>query len=65
LNYVAAGLGVTILPEQFSRLRTVGVSFIPLSAPVPRYRYCAAWLPDNARSSLGHFLTIAQSAAES
>ena len=39
LNYVAAGLGVTILPEQFSRLVTAGVCFIPLARPTPEYRY--------------------------
>jgi hypothetical protein len=35
LNYVAAGLGVTILPAQFSRLVTAGVCFIPLARPTP------------------------------
>ncbi len=29
LNYVAAGLGVTILPAQFRQTATAGVSFIP------------------------------------
>lgn len=43
LSYVAAGLGVTILPEQFSQIATRDVYFIPLSRPVPKYRYCAAW----------------------
>lgn len=60
LNYVAAGLGVTILPAQFSRLRTVGVTFVPLAAPVPCYRYCAAWLPQNTHEALLRFLEIAR-----
>jgi DNA-binding transcriptional LysR family regulator len=63
LNYVAAGLGVTILPAQFSRLSTVGVRFIPLAKPVPHYRYCAAWSPQNQHSALVHFIEIAQQVA--
>lgn len=63
LNYVAAGLGITILPAQFSRLSTVGVSFIPLARPVPRYRYCAAWSPKNKHSALVHFIEIAKQVA--
>jgi DNA-binding transcriptional LysR family regulator len=63
LNYVAAGLGVTILPAQFSRLFTVGLSFIPLAPPVPRYRYCAAWSPQNKHSALIYFMKTAQAVA--
>jgi len=63
LNYVAAGLGVTILPAQFSRLFTVGVRFIPLARPVPRYRYCAAWSPQNQHTALLHFKEVAQQVA--
>jgi len=63
LNYVAAGVGVTILPAQFSRLATVGVVFVRLEAPVPPYRYCAAWLPNNRHSAIGHFIEIAKEAA--
>ncbi|MEZ0299865.1 MAG: LysR substrate-binding domain-containing protein [Candidatus Methylacidiphilales bacterium] len=60
LNYVAAGLGVTILPAQFSRLYSVGLRFIPLAPPVPKYRYCAAWSPQNTHSALVHFRETAQ-----
>ena len=59
LNYVAAGLGVTILPEQFSRLVTAGVCFIPLARPTPGYRYCAARLRNNRNPALAHFIRIA------
>lgn len=61
LNYVAANLGVTILPEQFSRQQTEGVVFLPLASPVPRYRYCAAWLPENQHPALLHFVNTAES----
>jgi DNA-binding transcriptional LysR family regulator len=63
LNYVAAGLGVTILPAQFIRLFTVGLSFIPLAPPVPRYRYCAAWSPLNKHAALINFIETAQAVA--
>jgi len=60
LNYVAAGLGVTILPAQFARLPTVGVRFVPLAKPVPPYRYCAAWSPRNTHAALSQFVAIAR-----
>ena len=59
LNYVAAGLGVTIVPEQFSRLVTAGVCFIPLARPTPRYRYCAARMRNNRNPIVEHFIQIA------
>lgn len=60
LNYIAAGLGVTILPAQFSRLQTVGVSFVPLAGAVPSYRYYVAWSPRNEHTALHHFIAVAQ-----
>lgn len=63
LGYVAAGLGVTILPAQFARMATTGVRFIPLQQPAPSYRYCVAWLPQNAHSALEHFVKAAQNSA--
>jgi DNA-binding transcriptional LysR family regulator len=59
LNYVAAGLGVTILPEQFSRLVTAGVCFIPLARPTPGYRYCGARLRSNHNPAITNFIRIA------
>jgi DNA-binding transcriptional LysR family regulator len=59
LNYVAAGLGVTILPAQFSRLATAGICFIPLSRPTPKYRYCAARMRNNRNPALSHFIGVA------
>jgi DNA-binding transcriptional LysR family regulator len=60
LNYVAAGLGVTIVPEQFSRLISAGVCFIPLARPTPRYRYCAARMRKNRNPVVEHFIQIAR-----
>jgi len=63
LNYVAAGLGVTLLPAQFSRLPTVGVAFVALKNPAPVYRYYVAWEKGNTHRSLHHFVDIAHQCA--
>lgn len=63
LNYVAAGLGVTVLPAQFQRLAPVGAQFVPLTAPTPLYRYCVAWSPQNAHSALMNFVETAKQKA--
>ena len=60
LNYVAAGMGVTILPAQFSRVPTAGVRFVPLVAPAPVYRYYAAWQPQNRHVALQHLVDLAR-----
>ena len=60
LNYVAAGLGITIVPEQFSRLVTAGVRFIPLARPTPKDRYCAARMRNNRNPVVEYFIQIAQ-----
>jgi DNA-binding transcriptional LysR family regulator len=63
LNYVAAGLGITILPQQFRRLRMVGVTFVPLVSSVPPYRYCAAWAPENKHPAVQKLVEIARQVA--
>ena len=65
LNYVAAGLGVTIVPEQFSRLVTAGLRFIPLARPTPRYRYCAARMRNNRNPVVEYFIQIAREVGNS
>lgn len=62
LNYVAAGLGVTVLPAQFSRVPMEGVRFVPLAAPVPVYRYYAAWQSQNRHGALSHLVEMARRA---
>jgi DNA-binding transcriptional LysR family regulator len=59
LNYVAAGLGVTILPAQFSRVPTAGVRFAPLTRPSPVYSYYVAWRRENSGSALQNFINSA------
>ncbi len=66
LAYVAAGFGVTVLPEQYSRMGITGVVFRPLAPPVPTYRYCAAWRPQTGGLHLPvleHFIATAREVA--
>jgi DNA-binding transcriptional LysR family regulator len=56
LNYVAAGLGITILPGQYKSLVAAGVAFLPLVRPVVHYRYYAAWIPQKNNPSLQRFI---------
>jgi DNA-binding transcriptional LysR family regulator len=63
LNYVAAGLGISILPAQFCRLSVEGVTFIRLTQPAPRYRYSAAWSRHNRHPGIPHLVRVAQMAA--
>ncbi len=66
LAYVAAGFGVTVLPEQYSRMVNSGVAFLPLARPVPRYRYCAAWRRQTGGLHLPvleHFISTAREVA--
>jgi len=60
LNYVAAGMGVSVLPAQFSRMSTVGVDFMPLHKSVAKYRYYAAWSPGNPHPAIANFVAVAR-----
>lgn len=64
LGYIAAGLGVTILPAQFARMATTGVRFIPLIPPVAAYRYYVAWPSENPHTALAQFVNTAKKVAE-
>jgi hypothetical protein len=44
-------------------LRIVGVSFVPLANPVPRYRYSAAWSRKNKHPGVPRIVAIAQQIA--
>jgi len=64
LGYIAAGLGVTILPAQFARMATAGVRFIPLVPPVAAYRYYIAWPSKNPHVAAAHFVKTARHVAK-
>lgn len=63
LGYIAAGLGVTILPAQFARTATTGVRFVPLIPPVAAYRYYIAWPSENPHTALAQFVKTAKKVA--
>lgn len=64
LNYVAAGLGVSIVPAQYGRLFTIGVRYVSLNSPTPRYRYYTAWRPQNQHPAVRHFVEIVRQNAK-
>jgi DNA-binding transcriptional LysR family regulator len=64
LCYIAAGLGVTILPAQFAGTAVTGVRFIPLKPPAPAYRYYLAWPSKNPPVALAQFVKTAKAVAK-
>lgn len=64
LNFVAAGLGITMLGAQFRRFGIEGVRFVPLAKPVPGYRYCATWQRTNKHPALLNFVETAVQAGK-
>ena len=57
LAFVAAGLGVALLPEQVKLLAHPGVAFRPLQ-PVVKVESCIAWRPDNASKPLDRYVEM-------
>ena len=62
-NYVAAGFGVSIVPEQFTRLAVSGVHFVPY-AGAPPFCYGVAWRRgEECTEPLAGFLAAARKIA--
>ncbi len=57
LRFVADGLGVSLMPEQFAGLPREGVRFLPLTPPLLR-ESSMAWRADNASKPLEDYLQI-------
>jgi LysR family transcriptional regulator, benzoate and cis,cis-muconate-responsive activator of ben and cat genes len=57
ISFVAAGLGVALLPEQIKRLRHEGVSFIPLRKRLTAESW-AVWKGNNSSGSLKQYVQI-------
>lgn len=53
-------MGITLLPEQFSRFAIEGIRFIPLAKPAPGYAYSATWLRQNNHPALLKFVEVAK-----
>jgi DNA-binding transcriptional LysR family regulator len=57
LNYVAGGLGITILPAQYGSLQIARIRFRPLDRSTPPYRYCAAYHRSFSNPAIPLFMT--------
>jgi DNA-binding transcriptional LysR family regulator len=57
LAFVAAGLGVALLPEQVKLLAHPGVAFRPLK-PVVKVESSIAWKTDNTSKPLDHYVEL-------
>ncbi|MGH7782122.1 MAG: LysR substrate-binding domain-containing protein [Candidatus Binataceae bacterium] len=57
LNFVAAGLGVALLPEQIKTIPHSGVVLRPLKQPI-KVESWVAWKPENHSRSLARFIGI-------
>jgi DNA-binding transcriptional LysR family regulator len=64
LNYIAAGLGISVFPAQTARSAAPGVSFVPLNRGVPMYRYCMAWRKGESSGPTGQFIEVARQVAK-
>ncbi|MEO1209708.1 MAG: LysR substrate-binding domain-containing protein [Cyanobacteria bacterium J06638_20] len=58
LGFVAAGLGVTLLPTSVQSSPYQGVVYRPLTPPVPTVELAIAWHPDNRSPVLKAFLQV-------
>jgi DNA-binding transcriptional LysR family regulator len=57
IRFVAAGLGVALIPEQFTKMPHKGVVFRPLSPPLSRAA-TIAWRADNPSEPLNAYIRI-------
>lgn len=58
LCLVAAGVGVTIIPEEIKKLAVEGVVFKPLPVGTRRLQHGLAWLESNNNPVLAHLLAV-------
>ena len=57
ISFVAAGLGVALLPQQIKRLPHEGVTFLPLRQPLTAESW-AVWKGNNSSGCLKQYLQI-------
>jgi DNA-binding transcriptional LysR family regulator len=60
---VAAGLGVTLVPESMSSLRPDGVVFVPVEGPVLAAEICLAYGRTQRSAAVRNFVTVARQQA--
>src|SRR5690606_28852399 len=57
LGMVAAGAGVTIIPESATRIARPGVRCLPIGGPDAIMPVCVAWLPENDNPALRRLIS--------
>jgi DNA-binding transcriptional LysR family regulator len=57
---VAAGVGVTIIPESVQDLRRSGVAYRPIGPPAPRTSLVALRRPEDRLPVVDRFLAVAR-----
>lgn len=66
IGWVAAGLGVSLIPAGAARAVTMdGAVIRPLAEPTPTIDYALVWLPDRVSPSLRGFLDVTRSGLRS
>ena len=63
VSLVAAGIGVTLVPDRVRDLQRVGVRYLTLREPAPTVALTLAYRADDTSPLLPHFLAIARGAA--
>nr|WP_320134059.1 LysR substrate-binding domain-containing protein [uncultured Holophaga sp.] len=58
LLLVGSGLGVSLIPEVFSRFQTPGVVYVPLDPPMPPVEISAVWRRDGVSPLLQRYLEV-------
>ena len=61
---VAAGLGVTLVPESMSRLRPEGVTFVPVEGPALPAEICLAYSRAQRSTAVRNFVAVARRLAQ-
>lgn len=58
INLVAAGLGISIVPDALSQVRVKGVRYVAIKAPAPVARLALAVRGEDASPMVGNLLTL-------
>ena len=62
VSFVAAGIGVSLVPASVSGMTVAGAVYRPLAGTAPRAQVAIAWHPDNESPALAGALKLVQSA---
>jgi DNA-binding transcriptional LysR family regulator len=62
VSFVAAGIGVSLVPASVSGMTVAGAVYRPLAGTAPRAQVAIAWHPENESPALAGALKLVQSA---